>query len=109
HLIVEAVDTQDGKSAARVGRFVFTRSALLTVQALNCFDIVEAMATEIFLPPTLLTELRQEEAEHQEVARRGRTSIGFENGQPILFQATPADGAAGLANHEALIAWVVRV
>ncbi|MGF1469312.1 MAG: tetratricopeptide repeat protein [Sandaracinaceae bacterium] len=108
-LMVEVIDPRDGTAAARAGRCVLTRSALLTIQVLGCFDLVESLTTEILVPPNLMIELRQEEAEHKEVARKGRTSMGVRNGQPVLFEATPADGAALLARHQALVTWVEKV
>lgn len=107
-LMVEVGDPQDARAASRIGRFVLTRSALLTIQALDCFDLVETLATEICLPPSLLMELRKEELEHKEVARKGRTALGWKDGEPIFFTATQADGNTLLAKHQTLLEWVEK-
>ncbi len=108
-LPVEFVDLTAGLAAARLGRFVLTRSALITIEALDCFDLIESLGPEVLLPPSLIDMLRQEEAESKEVARRGRTALGWNDGQPTLFETTPSDGVAFLASLQRLVAWVERV
>lgn len=106
---VEFVDPTAAIDAARAGRFVLTRSALVTIEALDCFDLIESLGPEVILPPGLIDILRQEEAESKEVARRGRTALGWKDGQPMLFETSASDGVAFLARVQRLVAWVERV
>lgn len=109
HLPVELRDSSPSVEAAKTDGLVMTRSALCTIEALDCFDLVEAMAKDILVPPGLLEQLRLDEAELESIAEEGRHSIGILDGKPASFEITPDEAQRPLAAVRRTKSWLDRV
>lgn len=107
-LLVEFGDSLQQSVAAAVSEraAILTRSALLTLQFLQAFDVAARVRPRLIVPRSLIDELLDERADLVEKARLGQKMVYQDADGLVAHETSSQQWSAELARFDELMRWI---